>query len=366
MIGNQRYLPILKTKDAELRGVCSLARETKKGIVPLFELTKSRSTKKNPEGPVRRRLTKIAEDYGRTEIGLDLTSFTDLKNAEINDFFSSAGGFRKWTDFIAEQKYTFPHLHPVLLISDVGVDTEEKYAERHQTEVKHLYNSCEEIIYRIPSDYEAVEFDLEHFFKDFPSPIVLLDMEFIPKEKGKIYAKNALKMIELIAQPKYGVQKIILAGSSYPKDPTENGDDLHGENVLEEIVMFDICKKQHPKLIYGDYATIYPLPNLRAGSTGWVPRIDFPIVTGKSIIYHRDRKKINEGTYKQAYIRAAETVVNDARFQLLRKRIGDQNWGIRQIMDAAAGYPPGMSPSFWISVRINLHVTLRHLILSGG
>lgn len=364
MITTKHYIPIVKTKDAELRGMCSLSPETKGDIVPLFELTRSRISKNNPEGSVRKRLLQIAEDYGVTPLGLDLTSFTDLQNREILDFYDPINGFRKWTDFIAAQKSIFQRLYPALLISDSNIDTKEEYRERHRPEIATLLELCEQLVYRVPGDYEALEFDLDNLFDKTRPPIVLLDMEFIPKEKGKIYAEVALKSLRMIFQQRYGIKTVILAGSSYPKDPAENGGDSRGENKLEEIVMFNHCRKEFPLLVYGDYATIYPLPNLRAGSHGWVPRIDFPTET--SIVYYRERKKIGEKSYKEAYIRVAKKVVEDKQFRLLQDKIGNQNWGIRQIMEAANGYPPSMAPAFWISVRINLHVTLRRLILKNG
>lgn len=359
MITPKHYLPIVKTRDAELRGVCPLLHETKSDIIPLFELTRSRITKKSPDGPVGKRLEKIASDYGTTPLGLDLTSFTDLQNKEIYGYYDSRHGFQRWTRFIDEQTQTFPDIYPVLLISDIGIETEEEYQSRHQPEVASLLESCGKLIYRVAGDYSALEFDLDTLFDPSSLPIVLLDMEFIPKDKSRIYAEKAKPILQTIYER--GIQHVIIAGSSYPQDPTENGNDKRGENKLEEVLMYDLCKESFSGLIYGDYATINPLPNLRAGGRGWVPRIDFP--TPDSIIYYRDRKGKHEGSYKDAYIRVAKDVVADRKFQELRRRIGDHNWGVQQILMAAGGYPPGMSPSFWISVRINLHITLRRMIL---
>jgi hypothetical protein len=249
-------------------------------------------------------------------------------------------------------------------MSDEGIKSEQQYAEVHQQESKELLNICDNIIYRVPLDYEAIEFDLKIFFATEKSPIVLLDACFIPKEKGKIYSKIVTPIITSLYQSHPKVKQVILAGSSFPSDPTayNNGKD-YGENQIEECIMYEECRKIYPNLIYGDYATIHPLPNERAGGHGWIPRIDFP--TESSIIYYRSRKDQTESNYTQAYKRAARKVVNDLRFVQLHEKLGENNWGIQQILLAARGYPPGLSPSFWISVRINLHVTLRHLLLTS-
>jgi hypothetical protein len=357
------YFPIVKTRDAELRGVCWLADKTKTTATPLFELTRSRKTKKASHGPIEKRLETIAQEYGHTPFGIDLTSFVDLKNEEIEAFYDYRNGFGNWVSFVERQQTVFPSLIPTLIVSDEDIDTEEKYVETHKKESENLSDSFQKVIYRIPGDYDAIEFDLDRFFEPTNPPIVLLDMGFIPKEKGKEFAKIAEQQLMTIHQPQYGIKHVILAGSSFPKDPTENnGGNDHGENILEEVIMFEQCRKTYADLIYGDYATINPLPNERAGGNGWVPRIDFP--TEKAIIYHRRRKKKNENNYAPAYIEVARTVVEDDRFSRLRKRLGDQCWGISQILLAAEGYPPSMAPAFWISVRIHLHITLQCLIRS--
>ena len=360
MINSKNYVPIVKTRDAELRGMCQLMRETKDDIIPLFELTRSRITPKSPDGPVAKRLSKIASDYGVTALGFDLTSFTDLQNKEIYGYYDAREGFQKWTQFIANQTDTFPDIYPVLLVSDDGISTESEYCERHRPEVASLLDSCGKLIFRVSGDYGALEFDLENLFDRSKPPIVLLDMEYIPKEKWKVYAEKASQSLTIIYQ--HGVRHVILAGSSYPQDPTENGSPEYGENRLEEVLMYNHCKKDFRELIYGDYASIYPLPNLRAGGNGWVPRIDFPSSLDDLMVYHRDKKRVNEGSYKDAYIRVAKKVVKDRHFLALKNDIGQQNWGIQQILMAAEGYPPGLNPSFWISVRINLHVALRRKI----
>jgi hypothetical protein len=359
------YLPILKTRDAELRGISKVSTEIKSFITPLFELTKSRKTKSFPEGPIKKRLEKIASDYGKTPFSLDLTSFTDLKNPEIENLYHHRNGFGNWVTFIRDLKESdFPDIIPVLLISEKDINTEDEYIQRHKREINSLAGSCDTFIYRSSSENDGFEFDLNNLFDQSCPLIILLDMGYIRKDRWQTYASKATQQLSVINRSQIGIQKnIILAGSSFPQDPTENGEDETGTIILEEVRMFEECKKQYPSLIYGDYATINSEPNLRAGGNGWIPRIDFPTVDGKSVIYHRSRKGKIEKNYEAAYIRVAQKVSNNEQFKLLQKKLGNDNWGIQQIMFATEGYPPGLNPSFWISVRINLHVTLRRLLI---
>jgi len=358
------YLPIIKTRDAELRGVCQLSPEVKELVTPLFELTKSRKTKNAVHGPIQKRLERITE-YGKTPFGIDLTSFPLLKNKEIDLLYNNRDGFKQWLTFLKRQKSVFPSLIPTLLMSDEGLDDADAYIETHRREVTEMDRLFSEKIYRIPKDYdvEEIDFDLTHLFDPTAPPMVLLDMGAIPKDKGTIYASNAQKQLEAIHREQYKIKFVILAGSSYPKDPAGNcGGGDHGENMLEEVTMFDQCQKNFPQLIYGDYATIYPLLNEQAGGQGWIPRIDFP--TEKSIVYYRRRRHETEVNYVPAYTEVARRVVADNKFKRLMGQLGQQCWGINQIQLAAEGYPPGLSPSFWMSVRIQLHVTLQSRIRS--
>jgi hypothetical protein len=360
------YLPILKTRDAKLRGVCNLSNDVKASITPLFELTKSRKTPKTPDGPIIKRLNTINHDYGTTPIGLDLTSSTILVNKEISALNNNDHGFQNWTNFLQQQKKSFPSLIPVLLISDVGMRMENEYIEAHRQEIENLKKIFEKFIYRIPETYEALDFDLDNLFESHTMPIVLLDMEFIPKDRGKDYAQQAIPKLQIIL--KHNIQEIILSGSSYPSHPAENNTSNNtlnvekGENRLEEVIMFQECKKEYKNLIYSDYASLYPLPNEHAGGRGWIPRIDFP--TRDSIIYYRRKKREGEQNYIPAYTDVARAVVKDKQFIELQEIIGDDCWGIQQIDYAASGSPPGMTPAFWISVRINLHMTLRQQLLN--
>ena len=359
------YFPIVKTRDAELRGMCQLSPKVKMSVTPLFELTKSRKTKNADHGPIQKRLEKIATEYGKTPFGIDLTSFPHLKNKEIDMLYKNQDGFRNWLTFLKRQKTIFPFIIPTLLRSDEGLEDANAYIETHNKEVTEISKLFSKKIYRIPKDYDVaeLEFDLKHLFDPDNPPIALLDMGFIPKAKGKMYASNAQGLLEAIHQTPYKIKFVVLAGSSYPKDPTENcGRSDHGENILEEVVMFDQCQKYFPQLIYGDYATIYPLLNEQAGGRGWTPRIDFP--TKESIVYYRCKKLETDVNFARAYTEVARKVVADSKFKWLMGQLGQQCWGINQILMAADGYPPGLSPSFWISVRIQLHVTLQNLIRS--
>ena len=126
---------------------------------------------------------------------------------------------------------------------------------------------------------------------------------------------------------------------------------------------FKIPKIELPKIIpdisimYSDYGSINPIRNDNViMANGWRPRIDVPLET--EIFYYR-RRKVPKG-YAVTYSLVAVDATRDRRFPSEIK-----NWGINQIIIAADGASPGSSPSFWISVRMNIYIEqqLRRLSL---
>jgi hypothetical protein len=159
----------------------------------------------------------------------------------------------------------------------------------------------------------------------------------------------------------FSLGKVVLAATSFHRNPIEFGGEESGEFRLEECLFYEAVNDAvKPELIYGDYATINPIRVFQAGGRGWVPRIDMP--TEELIFYYRSRKRAIEASYATAYTRVAKLICRDRRYRAVRNRIGDC-WGIEQVELSAEGYPQGLSPSFWISVRMNIHITLRTSLL---
>lgn len=133
--------------------------------------------------------------------------------------------------------------------------------------------------------------------------------------------------------------------SSFPRSvvhPSYGGEDFGIFNA-EEVTVHNLVSKAPGlgNIIYGDYGSVHPVKYPSRGG-GWVPRIDFPL--GDKFMYYRVRRDSGD------YVTCAGNLVNDKRYH------SSPTWGDEQITSAAAGAPNGRSPSFWISVRINLHI----------
>jgi len=355
------YVPIIKTGDAEIRGVENLTEELKNNITPLFELTRSRRSRKVPEGDIFRRLNRLEEAYGRRRFIIDLTADPSLSNEQIERLHDSHRGYNSWLRFLVSLQERFREIIPVIQISDIGVDSEAEFYRRIQAQVRALNKYFDIIVYRFPLEYQDFKGDIAAICDAISNNKVMciIDATFIAQNKSNIYSSRALDVINEIEE--FSLWNTALAATSFPRNPAGDGGETEDEFRLEECTFYqEVSDGLEFSPIYGDYATIHPTRSPQAGGQGWVPRIDVP--TQDTIFYFRSRRDSIETSYRPAYIRIGERMCRDERYMRVRNEI-EACWGIEQIELAAQGYPQGLSPSFWISVRMNTHMTLRRSLL---
>jgi len=332
----QIYVPFIKTTDAELRGYEHLDDDVKDQILPLFELTRSRKSKNNPIGEIQRRLDSCMEMVGNRQFILDLTTHESLSNPEIENLLSDNNDFENWCEFIANIGNS--NLIPVVHALAEGDGSEiTKQAEK-------LLKVSNSVAFRIDAFDQRV-FEYVNKFPDKNKLILLLDAEFLrvgnaPREAGSI-----MQTIQGIASFKE-LEACVLAASSFPASVVETGygKDAYGCFDIEEVILNRQVSSTLPSypVVYGDYASIHPIRyEMKGGS--WVPRVDVPLED--KLYYHRYRRE--EGGYERAAIMAFE----DQKYSDM------SSWGDQQIQAAAEGNPPGLSPAFWISARLNMHIT---------
>jgi hypothetical protein len=352
------YIPIIKTGDAEIRGVEKLSEEVKDNITPVFELTRSRISKKQKEGDIYRRLSRLKEAYGTRRFILDLTDEPNLSNKQIEDLHGNHNGYENWISFMVALQDEFPRIIPTIQISDEGVKSIEGFYARIKKQLKSLDKYFDNIAYRFPLTYEHYKTDIKIFSEVVSENkiICIIDAGLIPQGKAGVYADKAISVINDLNQ--LSLHKISLSATSFPRNVAESGGEKYNEFNLEECLLYKKVNKTSA-IIYGDYATINPTRSQLAGASGWVPRIDMPL--RDVIFYHRSRKSEQELNYATAYTRVAKLVCKDSRYKEIKKII--DCWGIEQIELAAEGQPQGLSPSFWISVRMNIHMTIRDTLL---
>lgn len=335
------YVFSAKTTDAELRGVKELSREylDQDFLLPTFELTRSRTSKNNTLGDIEKRMEQISDICGERPFILDLTSHEDLSNSQIERLYDDEDGFRNWRNFL----YRFNELD---IIPAIHTYTEQ-YEESLRKEVRHIAESHEKMAFRMDSQVNATEFldVISGELGDLSRVILLLDAGYVEE---KNYQEKALEVTsrlqEINAQGYRNVTMTILS-SSFPSSVLSRagGNDDYGRLRMKEKDLFNEAQRSTDlDIIYGDYASIHPVRyDTRGGA--WVPRVDVPL--DNEYLYTRYRRE--EG----GYIKAASEMLSLDEYDIT------DCWAEEQISAAANKKPNGKSPSFWISVRLNGHIS---------
>lgn len=331
----RKYIPVLRTREAEMKGLANVKPRELDLLLPVLELTRSRRTTTNTNGAVSKCVDRAQEILqGRPYIA-DLTSMAAQTSAEISALLDPSDSFRNWTDFVASSlpRNCIPAVH---LTEPFDQATFAEQANR-------LWATNQALAIRVPIDYAHVSEVAAALAPGNPI-VVLADAEYIKPSQAPITATKCHNVLAAFAG------KAALAASvcsSFPSSVTvpEYGGDAHGEFDLAEVQVSEFIKARGlpgTSIVHGDYALIHPL-DFEGTVTNWVPRVDVPLEF--KVFYHRVRRP--EGGYVEAAVRA----LGDRRYVPL------DCWGDQNVRDAAAGSPSGRSPAHWISVRVNFHIT---------
>ena len=350
-----RYIPILRTWNAEFKALEYLPNHIKKNILPIFELTRSRKTVKHKQGSIYKSLDKMFAIFaGDNKVILDITGDDHLINDEIKDLRRSNNGYENWLDFLdlIENEYNLKNIIPTIQVVEEEEDTLEEYKGKLRKQLLYLNDKFTKVVYRIKIGDQYFLDDLEIINTILPNSKILfiIDAEYIPSIGH--YLKAIKSIIENLK--KIGAKNIAISGSSYPENISDLGKEkeLQGSIPLNELEIYYnvISEYKNINIIYSDYATLHPNKKPVEGAQGWIPRID--VTCNKEVIYHRERKGSNK-SYKPCYISVATKILSDLKCKDTLKL---DCWGLEQIQLAAEGAPGGLNPAFWISVRINIHL----------
>lgn len=350
------YFPIIRTRDSELMAYKMLSDKVKNGTLPIIELTKSRLSKKNPDMSLDKRLADLADVIGTSNpFIMDLSSDEKYTNPEIESILLNKNndGFMQWVKFIknCQDNYSL-NIIPIIHYNIIELDEIEK----------ELQNLSFLPIYALRiyiNDGDTIITDIIHTIKecaDINKIILILDYEFV---SNKVTAPNydsssqILKTVESIeTQTKpQKFKEIIYAFSSFPSSVISNdyGSSNHtGSFHISEIITSEKLKDK--PICHGDYASIHAFNYDNFGK--WVPRVDF--INEDKFIYYR--KTLTEGGYKAI----GREIQDDSRYDPSKPIC----WGNDEIIECIKGTPSKLNPAHWISVRMNIYMTLRYLQLS--
>ena len=336
---DQHYAPIIKTTDAELRGYEHVTDQVRRRSLPIFELTKSRRTKKVPHGDIHRRMSRIRQVTRGYPFVLDVTTHSDLINPQIEQLLDDTSAYRHWQNFLAE--YDDLPICPVVHAYSGGEDL---------TATTALADALERRFGRVAFRAGYSDSELPHYLRAImeglnsaDSLFLVIDCEYVaPDDDLSRFARQVQQRVAEVSEAAGGCT-ISVSASGFPKSAVAEGQDHAGAFPMREVELFRLVTGglRYP-VIYGDYCSIHPYRYDVRGGT-WVPRVDVPL--DEQYLYTRYRRE-NGG-----YERAARAMFNWEHYE----PIG--SWGDEQIQAAADGHPNGFSPVFWIAVRLNIHAT---------
>lgn len=351
---DEKYCLIVKTGESEIRALENTDKDRCRKIFPLIELTRGR--KKTRDGiasyPFGKRLDKLKKVFEGQCIAIDVTGDEDLSSQETENLFVPQDGYKNWLWFLEslKQEGSFSEIVPTILFNF----DDPNYQENLKAELHSLEEQFHAMLYRCSIEDEGCYDDIEliqNTIGNGTKLYVVIDCEYVPQAMQNNVAEKCLRRIKNIESILKNSYEIIICSTSYPKNVSELGDVETDTFSMSEIGIYNSCKEEFPELIYGDYGSINPIRNdTVVMARGWIPRIDVPTET--SIYYCKKRRPRGVTSYAGTYILVAQKVKKHTDFP----HDLDDVWGIQQINICASEYVPSSSPSFWISVRMNIHI----------
>jgi hypothetical protein len=349
-MSNFLYFPIIKTRDSELRCFEHINAEDFERILPIYELTKSRKTIKAPDGDIYNRMRQIAKIQGKKPFILDLCTEERYKNPQIEQLLSEFNGFKEWQYFIFD-------LHSDLNIIPMIHIHEDDNGEFGDVEefVKVASSKRDFLAVRLPYDLSSE--DIEYYLTPIMDSLsgsckiyVVLDAGYVRGQSATNVAQTFLEACASTEDFGDRIENVVMLCTSFPSNVAQvGGDDVDGSFSITEEHIYEGVSSEFP-IKYGDYASINTEQIEMKGGT-FVPRIDIASEDGKSFTYKRYRRA-NGG-----YIEAAKHTIADTKSY---KPLGV--WADEEILKASQDNPSGISPSYWITVRMNYYIKSRILL----
>ncbi|MCR9526532.1 beta family protein [Vibrio alginolyticus] len=333
------YYPILKTTVSEMRALKQFNCTDGSVIHPILELTKARKSKYDEIGDVYKRVQEISDIVENNYFYLDLTSEDSLSNSQIESYFDDFNNFENWRSFIESLVNEGLAVRPIIQAFD------DSSIEEIQSQMLYFSELCGTFAIRLKPEYLDMDISIKLIQAaqkfDFTT---ILDAEYVDSENISYSKSIYSSFIQQCESDKLKLGTTIVCSSSFPAMVNHGNKDA-GEFSLHEKQFYSELVALFPylDLKYGDYASVHPFRN-DVTAYNWVPRIDYPTID--KVVFCR--KQRNLGGYKDC---ANRMVVNKTY-----KANPINCWGNQEILDACSK-PNGKSPSYWISVRINIHMT---------
>lgn len=351
-----KYIPIIRTLAAELRGFDNLPQNLKNKLIPFFELTRGRTHKSlYPSGNIAKSYEAITNVYPNGRFFFDVTGQSNLSNSDIDELSDETNGYKKWINYLS----SLNRCDDIIASIQIDLDT-YNFNDNLKHQIESLKNICYGLFLRVdiriatPDEIENIVNYIKTEFINYENFWLFFDCAFIVESEVDGFANEIIKLLKKIRKNDQFPRNVVIASSSFPKYVVREKGKGESDGTLKliEIELFNKISKSllnSFNFIYSDYSSVHPIKN-EGGGGGWIPRIDIP--TSSEIFYYRTRRE--DGGYKTI----APLATSDYRFP-----VKINCWGVDQIKEASNGSSPGNSPSYWIAVRVNIHLHTQALRL---
>lgn len=358
-----KYWFIIKTGEAEIRALENISKDILSNTLPLIEITRGRKVTKNKVEtyPFDKRLSKLKNIYKGQAVAIDVTSEETLSSPEVDYLYAPDSGYKNWVNFLIQLKneHVFEKIIPTVLFNFEDENFEENIAKQ----VQELKSNFETLLYRSDISDENCYDDIKLINNNITNSNlkIIIDCGYVPQASHQNVAEKCIVRISHLKSIITSPCEYIIASTSFPNNVRDLGDLESDTFSISEIDIYNIILQKHKDIIYADYASINPIRNdTITMARGWIPRIDVPLA--KTIYYYKKRRPQGVSAYASTYIQVAQLACADPRFPNFL-----ETWGIEQIRSCAEGGTPSASPSFWISVRMNIHIIQQvHRIFSNN
>lgn len=370
-----RYMPILKTRPSENKAYEKLSDTVKDNILPIIEMTGARSykypkTHKTLAGVIRpgdinKKIENILSLVQNRPFILDITDDESLMYDGINVIKNPENGYHEWRKFLTKNEDFKKLVIPTIQFDTNHIADTFLQIEELNKEFKYLALKISAFKFNVPDKcsnlFSVHNLSANTIIQSIIDKIVekigenklilILDFGFISEfERYKSIIDDCLGSIKNTNH----LKAIIPVSSSFPsyvKPISENT-----FNAQEELLYSYIKNTQkYSNIYFGDYASLHPVKYPTSGG-GWIPRIDY--IENSDILKYSYKRASSDKKNKNnsdAYEELAKLVKDASNY----KQINGLNiWGDEQIDLKSKGENNGNAPSFWISVRANLYMTI--------
>lgn len=354
-----KYTLQIKTGDAEYRALKNIPKEifANPNFRLLIELTRGRRSKNDKIGDLHKRIDSLNDFLSSSSVVFfDITSEENLSNEQIDKLYDCQYGYANWGILFAELHQQYPNAIPMLLFNDQDNDYENFIKQ-----IKDFTVNYNKIGYKIyPGlDKDIVKRELKiikDHIKEDTQLYIFYDQGYIVDGLIKMAADRAVEYLGDTSSILESIRNVeyIFTSTSFPDSVTSISGNLDGHIKCSELSLYEQIANavENIEVSYSDYGSITPKRNDDAAyyGRGWTPRIDVPVISKKQIYYYREKREMRE--YADVYVDVAQKCISDSLFpnDIIC-------WGTTTIKSAAQGFKPGATPSFWLSVRMNIFIT---------